>query len=254
LELSTEKFLRKNLLKTFQASESPDSTHLLEALAKLTKFVNACQRSTRAKFPSSLGELGVWGNGVIADNVWIRSAYKACNMRRPWKDFSDMCVRTFVEQGTLMTGIDRKNLTKFTGVPHKALDDCRHQIKYLVPTRNDLLQPEDASGEESNSIEDIAQPSVPSACATVTSERPIEQISAENAARVPAAARPFLTPEPSFSGETLASKDAAVPVPVAPKFLPTPEASLTEVESGLDTVVKGPPSKKLRLSLGVTGS
>jgi hypothetical protein len=57
-------------------------------------------------------------------------------------------------------------------------------------------------------------------------------------------------PESSISGEALASKDAAIPVYVAPKFLPTPEASFTEADSSQDTVVEGPASKKVRLSSG----
>jgi hypothetical protein len=141
----------------------------------------------------------------------------------------------------LVTGIDRQKTTERTEVQHIALNDCRHQIKFLVLTRNDLLGSEDASDEESDPIEDIDQPPVPSAGVMSVSKRPIKQISVENATPVPVAAWPLLIPEPSFLGEILSCKDAAVPVSVAPKLLPTPEASFAEAE---------PPSKKPRLVPG----
>lgn len=61
-------------------------------------------------------------------------------MEIPWKFYNDMCVRTFVVQCKMMTGRDFRKEVAFKGVKHKALDDCRHQIEYLVKARN-LLKP-----------------------------------------------------------------------------------------------------------------
>jgi len=250
----TLNWLRHHIPQTLETRRSC-STSLPQALSKLTQFVNTCHKSTQAKFPSSFVEPMIWGNGVVADNVWIRSAYKACKMQRPWKDFGDMCVRTFVKQGTLIMGVNRARTTPRTGVLHKALDDCKHQIKYIVLTRNDLVGTGDASDVESEPIEQIARPLPSSAGAAATSKRQIEQISAEHdnqqiyAAPVPTTAGRLLNPlESSISGKMLASKEATAPEFVAPKLPITPEASFTETDSSQDAVVGGPPSKKARLS------
>jgi len=60
-------------------------------------------------------------------------------MKRPWEFYNDMCVRTFVKQANIMTGRDFKKEAEFQGQEHVALDDCRHQIRYLVNARNPLL-------------------------------------------------------------------------------------------------------------------
>jgi len=52
-----------------------------------------------------------------------------------------MCVRTFVVQCMIMTGRDFRKEVAFKGVKHRALDDCRHQIEYLVKARNLLMPP-----------------------------------------------------------------------------------------------------------------
>src|SRR5690348_15640173 len=38
----------------------------------------------------------VWGNGATADNVWIRSAMKACGVKPAWSFRRDRCYRTIV--------------------------------------------------------------------------------------------------------------------------------------------------------------
>lgn len=60
-------------------------------------------------------------------------------MERPWKFYNDMCVRTFVRQCSLMTGRDFAREQVFEGTKHVALDDCRHQVAYLVNARNSLV-------------------------------------------------------------------------------------------------------------------
>lgn len=52
---------------------------------------------------------------------------------------NDMCVRTFVKQCSIMAGRDFRSEVVWKGVRHVALDDCRHQINYLVKARNELM-------------------------------------------------------------------------------------------------------------------
>jgi hypothetical protein len=170
-------------------------------------------------------------------------------MELPWKWYFNRCVRSVVRTIALKTGNDRQQTTPFTGRKHKALDDCSHQIDYLVKAWNDL---DDVNVDSSSNVSDAESE-------VITSKRPI-QINAENVAqtfRVPPGyvgyvpARPLLTPDSLISSETLVSKDAAVPVFVAPRFLSTPGGRFTETNSSQDTGVEGPPSKKVRLSHGV---
>jgi hypothetical protein len=60
-------------------------------------------------------------------------------MEKPWEYYNDMCVRTFVKQCLSVTGRDFQRETVLKGKKHKALDDCRHQISYLVNARNYLM-------------------------------------------------------------------------------------------------------------------
>lgn len=74
----------------------------------------------------------------VADNVWNTSAYKAYGMKRPWYYFGERCVRTLVHGFGELVGRDfaREVRANFEGTPHDALDDGKHQIRYLMPARN----------------------------------------------------------------------------------------------------------------------
>ncbi|KAK0105436.1 hypothetical protein ONS96_004823 [Cadophora gregata f. sp. sojae] len=78
------------------------------------------------------------GNGAVADNIWINSAYAAWGMadRKPWTYKNDMCVRTLVRTAGDILGRDFSREEPFQGTRHDALDDCRHQIRYMVKARN----------------------------------------------------------------------------------------------------------------------
>ena len=75
--------------------------------------------------------VNIWGNGSLADNKWLRQAYKICNMDVPWHFTEDRDVRTLVELGRRILDYDYKKTT-FDGTVHNALDDCKHQIKYCT--------------------------------------------------------------------------------------------------------------------------
>tara|TARA_Y100000034_G_scaffold136636_1_gene214281 strand:- start:4846 stop:5436 length:591 start_codon:yes stop_codon:yes gene_type:complete len=74
--------------------------------------------------------ISVWGNGILADNLWLKSAYSNSKKKIPWKYFENKDVRTLADLGSRILNKDIKNETKFEGVQHNAIDDCKHQIKY----------------------------------------------------------------------------------------------------------------------------
>lgn len=79
------------------------------------------------------GDAFIWGNGVRADNVWILSAYRALGLADPFKYNRDLDYRTIYQLADMKAEL--KNLPKpwkdlpFEGLPHYALDDCKHQIR-----------------------------------------------------------------------------------------------------------------------------
>lgn len=73
----------------------------------------------------------VWGNGSGFDNVILSNAYKATGLPVPWKHWNDRDVRTMVDMGRSIKNIDPKATMEFQGTQHDALDDAKHQAKYV---------------------------------------------------------------------------------------------------------------------------
>lgn len=82
---------------------------------------------------SSKNDPFIWGNGVRVDNVWLLSAYRALGLKDPIPYNRDLDYRTIYQLADMKAEL--KNLPKawkdlpFEGLPHYALDDCKHQIK-----------------------------------------------------------------------------------------------------------------------------
>jgi exodeoxyribonuclease VIII len=73
----------------------------------------------------------MWGNGSSFDNVILRNAYKAIDYTCPWPFYGERDVRTVVDIGRQIKDVDPKKTLTFQGVPHNALDDARHQARYV---------------------------------------------------------------------------------------------------------------------------
>lgn len=73
----------------------------------------------------------VWGNGATFDNVILGNAYKATRLRQPWFFANDRDVRTIVDLGRQLRGIDPKKDLELEGVAHNALDDAKFQVRYV---------------------------------------------------------------------------------------------------------------------------
>lgn len=96
---------------------------LKDTLNRFSKFIKEAEDIRNKK-------VRVWGNGILADNKWIQSAYSKLDIKVPWKFNADSDVRTLVDLGKRILNIDPKKTIEFTGIKHNALHDCEHQIKY----------------------------------------------------------------------------------------------------------------------------
>lgn len=72
--------------------------------------------------------LKVWANGPSFDLTILKHAYHQYNMNAPWPYNADRDVRTICDLAA--PNIDRNEFT-FNGEPHCALDDAKHQVKYV---------------------------------------------------------------------------------------------------------------------------
>lgn len=93
-------------------AKNESAPHLLNVLLEFTAFMD------RGVQP--------WGNGAGFDLGILANSYRNLGMEPPWAFWAERDVRTIVELDTH----NRKKLP-FTGVPHYALDDAKHQVKYV---------------------------------------------------------------------------------------------------------------------------
>lgn len=77
------------------------------------------------------GNLNVWGNGTSFDNVILRNACQQTREPHAWSYWNDRDVRTVVDMGRDLLGFDPKKDMPFEGVAHRALDDAKHQARYV---------------------------------------------------------------------------------------------------------------------------
>ncbi|EAC2053837.1 TPA: 3'-5' exoribonuclease [Escherichia coli] len=98
-----------------------DQVKLKDALSRFREFINECSDE---KF------VQVWGNGATFDNAILRTSYERLDIPCPWSYHNDRDVRTIVELGKTID-FDARTVIPFEGVRHNALDDARHQAKYV---------------------------------------------------------------------------------------------------------------------------
>ncbi|EIW6412708.1 3'-5' exoribonuclease, partial [Escherichia coli] len=101
-----------------------DQVKLKDALSQFRKFIN---EYSDEKF------VQVWGNGATFDNAILRTSYERLDIPCPWRYHNDRDVRTIVELGKTID-FDARTVIPFEGVRHNALDDARHQAKYVTAT------------------------------------------------------------------------------------------------------------------------
>lgn len=115
------------------------------ALYEFRNFVDRCDNKCNSDSDRRVVKL--WGNGSIFDLGILQNMYETClpNMKLPWKFWAVNDVRTIVDLNP-----DVKRNCKFDGTPHCAVDDCKHEIKYLVETLKTIkvVRPEDEIKKE----------------------------------------------------------------------------------------------------------
>ena len=106
-----------------------DQVKLKDALSRFREFIN---EYSDEKF------VQVWGNGATFDNAILRTSYERLDIPCPWRYHNDRDVRTIVELGKTID-FDARTVIPFEGVRHNALDDARHQAKYVTATIQKMI-------------------------------------------------------------------------------------------------------------------
>lgn len=71
----------------------------------------------------------VWGNGIYFDIGKMHSLYESANLKVFWKYWAERDARTLMD---LMPQVKAEFMADFQGIKHYGLDDCRHELRYLV--------------------------------------------------------------------------------------------------------------------------
>lgn len=106
-----------------------DQVKLKDALSRFREFINEYSDEKLVQ---------VWGNGATFDNAILRTSYERLDIPCPWRYYNDRDVRTIVELGKTID-FDARTVIPFEGVRHNALDDARHQAKYVTATIQKLI-------------------------------------------------------------------------------------------------------------------
>ena len=70
--------------------------------------------------------ISLWGNGITADNTWLRNMFAREEVPFPLSFRQDTDMRTLI---SLAEAEKIKANASFSGVKHNGLDDCKHQVK-----------------------------------------------------------------------------------------------------------------------------
>jgi hypothetical protein len=71
-------------------------------------------------------KMNQWGNGSAFDNVILRNAYAAVELKEPWTYRGELCYRTLIALFPESSPPERE------GTYHNALDDAKYQAKYFI--------------------------------------------------------------------------------------------------------------------------
>lgn len=108
-----------------------EGKELKNALLSFSNWISLLREKVQEVNPDLKVKLRVWGNGIIADNVWLQSAYEVTGLEFPIRHNEHRDVRTVLDMAEHILGYDLKESVEFTGLKHVSLDDCIHQIKQV---------------------------------------------------------------------------------------------------------------------------
>lgn len=135
LDVSTMEWWLKQdqkVLENVIVASITKGTAIKDVLVAFSAYLKDAKKVHDAK------ELRVWGNGTLADNKWLESAFDLAGIEKPFKYWEHSDVRTLVDLGWRITGRDLKKETEFIGEKHNAIDDCKHQIRYCSAIWNEF--------------------------------------------------------------------------------------------------------------------
>jgi hypothetical protein len=121
------KVIKDVFLKSITSGKKLD-----KVLMAFSKFINDVKKTHNVE------SISLWGNGILSDNLWIQSNFKAVGLAECFQYNEHRDVRTLVQVGIDILGKDFKKDTTFVGNEHNAIDDCHHQIKYCVKINKEL--------------------------------------------------------------------------------------------------------------------
>lgn len=110
------------------------TTKLETALEEFKTWLNALTNN-------NLQTVQLWGNGILADNAWLKSAYRHCNMTYPIHYKNDRDIRTLLSMTAKIRDIEPVEITnriETNDLPHDALADALWEAK-LIMTCFDLI-------------------------------------------------------------------------------------------------------------------
>ena len=92
---------------------------------------------------NAIGIVHLWGNGILADNTWLKSAYNLIGKTYPIHYTKDRDVRTILDLAAIKLDVTEKQIqsqVENKGVYHNAVDDAEWAAKVVSTCYNILLQ------------------------------------------------------------------------------------------------------------------
>lgn len=83
------------------------------------------------EYVKALPGIRVWGNGATFDVSILEHAFNEYGIPVPWDFRNVRDMRTLVEVGQMITGVDMRSKVPFEGVNHSAVDDAVWQAKVV---------------------------------------------------------------------------------------------------------------------------
>jgi|LGOV01.1.fsa_nt_gb hypothetical protein len=123
-----------------QKNEVKDEVFNSEKEVTISKALNAFRDwITALNADTKKSNIYLWGNGILADNTWIKGANEALNIPEylPYTNHRD--VRTLLELATMKNNITKSIITKqiqSDGNHHNALSDAKWAAKLITACWN----------------------------------------------------------------------------------------------------------------------
>lgn len=147
----TTQWVERNCPQVLEKSQESTVT-LKEALEAFTAWIERCKRATYDAIIKSggrywFGSTLLWANGSMQDNRWLHFAYETCELKQPVIFWQYKCAMTANYTANKIT---KRNFRREPDLDrqrqkHDAVQDCLHQIGWLVKGLNASMRKQDIS-------------------------------------------------------------------------------------------------------------